>query len=217
RNRPCCAIGGNRVCPVCPADALPANAATAGPQILKTSFTASIALRLFQRHLNQRERRSTKSGVFAFDQRLNFVINLKLHWRVTGVASCLMYSPVQPRRFQFVGTQAFWAGDYQISRIVPRHEEWGNIPFLSLRPNRRNCQKPRNFFEKLLDRVMSFLQESVRQNTTWIFAWDVLSAHSYSCYVRKSLPHYRQEFKSRHPGHIQIGNDHIGQGLAECV
>lgn len=45
----------------------------------------------------------------------------------------------------------------------------------------------------------------------------VLSAHSYGCYVRKSPPHYRQEFKSRHPGHIQIGNDHIGQGLAECA
>jgi hypothetical protein len=36
---------------------------------------------------------------------------------------------------------------------------------------------------------------------------DVLSTNSYCCDVRKSLPYNPQKFESRHPWHIQIGND----------
>jgi hypothetical protein len=37
-----------------------------------------------------------------------------------------------------VGPKALGAGDYQISCIVSRHEEWGNVTFLSFRPDRRS-------------------------------------------------------------------------------
>jgi len=144
-----------------------------------------------QRTLSRARPRSSYSGAFAFNQRLNFVINLELHWRTTGSTKRLVYSAVQTHRFQFVGTQAFGAGDYQISCIVSGHEEGGNVSFLSFRPDRRRCQKLRDFLEKLLGRVMSFLEESVRQNPTWIVACDVLSAHSYCSDVWKSLPYYR--------------------------
>jgi hypothetical protein len=118
------------------------------------------------------------------------VIDFKSHWRATGLASRIVQPTVQTHRFQSVGAQAFGTRNNQIPRLVSRHEEWGNLTLLSFRADRRSSQQLRDFAAKLLESVVALLQERVRQNPEWIFACDVLSAHSDGCDVRKSLPYY---------------------------
>src|SRR5207249_4646694 len=61
-------------------------------------------------------------------QRLNLVIDFKSHWRAACLAQRLVYPTVQTHRFQFVGTQAFGAGDYQISQM-PASQQTGSDEF----------------------------------------------------------------------------------------
>ena len=104
------------------------------------------------------------SGVVAFHQRLNLVIDFKSHWRAAGLARRFVYPTVQTYRLQLIRTQAFGTRDHEIPCTVSGHEEWGNVSFLSFRADRRIGQKLRDFAAKLLEGVLAFLKESVRQN-----------------------------------------------------
>lgn len=115
-------------------------------------------------HPEQDRSGESSSGAVAPHQRLNLVIDFKSHWRSTGLASGFVQPTVQTCRFELIGPQALRARNYQIPRVVPRHEERCDLTLLAFRADRRCCQKPRDFAGKLLQRVATLLQEDVRHD-----------------------------------------------------